>query len=110
MDSNTLKDAATIATPFLLFALGVVVAVVGYLIAGLINDLKEKNKDLEGKNTEAKKKAEQVERELLDFKAVLPKQYVLKDDYIRTISVFEKKLDDIGKEIKIFTGRKNAES
>lgn len=92
MDSSALKDIAIIATPFFIFALGVVVAAVGFLLKGLINGLKD---DTRG----AVEKTGRVERELMDFKAQLPRQYVLKDDYIRSMSNFEHKVDELGKKI-----------
>lgn len=77
-----------VVIPILLFCLTVTLAVVGFLLR---NKLGRVEKDIEA----AKAKAELVDKDLMEFKAVLPRYYVLKDDYIRTISVFEKKLDDM---------------
>lgn len=73
-----------VVIPILLFFLTVTVGIVGFLLRNKIRDIE--------KNVEA---ALRIERDLMEFKAMLPRQFVMKDDYIRTISVFEKKLDDM---------------
>lgn len=102
MDVLTVKDIAVIVTPFLTLIIGVGIGVIGYFLKSLHKDFREKVKetDLEIKR---------IEHELVEFKVQMPRQFVLKDDYIRTISVFEKKLDDIGGEIKNLIGRKNGD-
>lgn len=99
-------------SPLLIFGLGVLVAVIGYFI----------KKSYEGLEAKQEKAAEQAEKDMKDilkklaaiedesearigklntdlheFKAVIPRHYVLKDDYIRTISAFEYKLDNMDK-------------
>lgn len=83
------RDAVIhVVIPILLFCLTVSVGVVGFLLRNKIRDIE--------KDVEAALKAG---RDLLEFKAELPRHFVLKDDYIRTISVFEKKLDDMNANI-----------
>ena len=73
-----------VVIPILLFCLTVTIGVVGFLLRNKIRDIE---KDVDA--------ALQIERDLMEFKAALPRQFVMRDDYIRTISVFEKKLDDM---------------
>lgn len=93
MDAMTFKDFITILTPILFFVLSLAVGVVGFFVKGLINEMKGRINHLE--------------RDLSELKAVLPRQYVIKDDYIRTISVFEQKLDDIRDNIIKLIQREN---
>lgn len=88
MDVLTLKDIAALTTPFFLFALGAGVGAIGYFLKAL-------HKDINGKFAHAEGKIDRVEHDLMEFKAELPVRFVLKDDYIRTISSFEYKLDGL---------------
>lgn len=103
MDALNVKDLAIIATPFLLFALSGIVAIAGFLIRNMVVDLKASVK-------EAVEKAERAERNWMEDKARLPERYVFRDDYIRSISQFEYKLDGLGKKIDSLSRRSDGES
>lgn len=112
MDSQTLLDLANIVTPILLFVVGGVLAVIAYFLKNLHEEIKTKFSEIDETINEVKTsfsgavtkldekyshEISRLERDLLEHKAQLPRLYVLKDDYIRTISVFEHKLDSMDK-------------
>ncbi len=102
MDSSALKDLAAILTPVLIFVIGIGIGVIGYFLKSLHRDIREKF-------AEAEKKIAQVERDFMEFKALMPRQYVLKDDYIRTIASFDLKLDSMDKKMDSLIRRGNDE-
>ncbi len=64
---------------FFLFALGLIIAMLGYFMTHLAKDVKE------------------LERNMTICQSNMPKEYVLKDDFLGTISKIETKLDQIYK-------------
>ncbi|TAN59645.1 hypothetical protein EPN18_10100 [bacterium] len=100
MDMAQLKDIAVFMAPVLSFFLSIAVGMAGFFLKGLINGLKENI-------TNADAKAQRLEREFMEFKAQLPKQYVLKDDYVRALSSFEYKLDSLGKKMDTILKERN---
>lgn len=100
MDAQVLKDIALFLNPLLL-------AICAYFLVSLHKDWKQEKKDRKEKDADQDSKIAGVERDLMIFKAELPKQYVLKDDYIRTMSVFEQKLDEMNKNLLKLVKRTN---
>lgn len=122
MDSQTLLDLANIVTPILLFVVGGVLAVIAYFLKNLHEEIKtkfsqidERIKEVEASFSGAASKLDEkysheisrLEREFLELKAELPHKFTLKNDYIRTMSVFEKKLDDVHKNLLVLVKREN---
>ena len=64
---------------FFLLALGLIIAMLGYFMTHLAKDIKE------------------LERNMTLCQANMPKEYVLKDDFLGTIGKIETKLDQIYK-------------
>lgn len=104
MEALAIKDILLL---IISFVITVGLGIVGYSVKALHKDMKEKINEAVGKAEGAATKAGGVERELMEFKASIPRYYVLKDDYIRTISVFEKKLDDMNVNILKLVKREN---
>lgn len=100
MDIQVLKEIALFLNPILL-------AVCAYFLISLHSDWRRDKTDREKKTALQDAKISGIERELLTFKADLPKQYVLKDDFIRVISVFESKLDEANKNLIKLVKREN---
>ncbi|GAB6170769.1 hypothetical protein JCM15765_02470 [Paradesulfitobacterium aromaticivorans] len=46
-----------------------------------------------------KREIQEVKDDLADFKAVLPHNYVMREDFIRAVSGLDHKVDSIGREI-----------
>ncbi|MBI5328867.1 MAG: hypothetical protein HZB80_11365 [Deltaproteobacteria bacterium] len=92
MDSATLKDVIALVTPALMTIIGAGIAMIGYFLKSL-------HREIKSRFIAAEQKTDRVERDFMEFKTQLPKQYVLKDDYIRTISGVEYKLDSLDKKI-----------
>lgn len=67
-------------------------AIIGYLLKDIRTSVKEQQ-------TDQKDAIEKVKGDLANFKTQVAHQYVHKDDYIRTIASFDKKMDDVAKEI-----------
>lgn len=99
MDTASLKDIAALLTPVFSLIIGIGIGVIGYFLKSLHRDIKEKF-------AETEKKIAQVEREFMEFKAQMPRHYVLKDDYIRTISSFDLKLDSMDKKMDTLMRRR----
>jgi len=64
---------------FFLLALGLIIAMLGYFMTQLAKDVKE------------------LERNMTACQANMPKEYVLKNDFIGTINRLETKIDQIYK-------------
>ncbi len=78
----------TIVVPVVSLLIGVV----GYLLKDIRSSLKDNVKD-------HKEEIEQLKKDLANFKTMVAHQYVHKDDYIRVTASFDKKMDDVVKEI-----------
>lgn len=81
-------NMSSIAVQILLMVLSATLAALGYLIQDTRNTLKER----QAKQEEA---TELLAKELADFKAALPRQYVLREDFIRTTATLEAKIDRV---------------
>lgn len=88
MDLETLKTLTQIVTPIFLFGLGVAAAVIAWFLRKL-------DGSIETRFSAADAKAERIERDLAQLKADLPRDFVLRDDYIRVTTLLETKLDKI---------------
>lgn len=93
MEIETLRTVAVIATPVFLFFLGIGFGAIGYFLRSLHSDINRKFE-------EADRRIDRVDRDLMEVRTSMPTRYVLKDDYIRTISVFGQKLDEIFKRLE----------
>lgn len=97
----------TVLASILSAALGII----GYFLKDIRSTIKEKNKEQD-------LRIDKVEKEISDFKAALPRHYVLRDDFLRSVSNLDNKVDNISKEIgeinknlnKLIGGDKNARS
>lgn len=73
-----------IALPVFSLMLGVV----GYFLKDIRASINKSQEDQKGEIKE-------LQNDLTKFKMTVAHQYVLKDDYIRTIASFDKKMDDV---------------
>ena len=64
------------------------------------NSLSERLKSIDDATGRATTAAHQLERDFLSFKADLPMQYVMRDDYIRGQSIIEAKLDGLADKLE----------
>lgn len=71
---------------------GVVTGIIGYFLKDIRSSVKEKQENQD-------KKIDAVAKELNEFKAEMPKEYVLRDDFIREVSGLHLKIDRIGRDI-----------
>lgn len=99
MDIETLKLIAAIVTPILLFFLGIGVGAIAYFLRNIHSDINMKFAEVSAEFAETDKKIDRVDHDFMEFKAQIPTRYVLKDDYIRTISGFEFKVDELVKKV-----------
>lgn len=81
-----------IGTQILLMVLSATLAALGYLVQDTRKALK---KELERHDDAINGLA----KELFDFKASLPRQYVLREDHIRTTATLEAKVDRVASDI-----------
>ncbi len=100
MDVQVLREIALFLNPILL-------GVCAYFLVSLHKDWKQEKQDRKDKDTAQDEKIAQVEHNFMEFKADLPKHYVLKDDFIRVVSIFEKKLEDVSKNVLILVKGKS---
>ncbi|MBI5561305.1 MAG: hypothetical protein HY894_00390 [Deltaproteobacteria bacterium] len=87
-------------TQALLVCIGAGLGVIGYFLKALHRDIKEGS-------ARTDEKISMVERDFMEFKAELPRTFVMKDDYIRTIASFDLKLDSMDKKMDTLMGRRN---
>lgn len=66
------------------------IAILLFIIRSL---LKESNNHIKESLEERRQETNELRRELHEMKALLPQSYVLRDDYIRTMADFNRKLD-----------------
>ncbi len=99
MDVETLKAVTQFITPIFLFGLGVVSAVIGWFLRDLRRSIKDQfvrvNAKMDKLASTAEEKPDRIERDLNQLKADLPRDFVLRDDYIRVTTIQEAKLDKI---------------
>jgi len=82
-----------IGVQILLMVLSATLAALGYLVQDIRGALKQRQE----KQEEA---TELLSKELSDFKAAMPRQYVLREDFIRTTATLEAKIDRVDTNIK----------
>ncbi|MDK2902464.1 MAG: hypothetical protein PWQ93_383 [Clostridiales bacterium] len=85
-----MNDLPLEAYKVLFFALAAIMSVAGGIIAYLLKDIRS---DLKDQQKDQDQKIECIKNDMADFKATLPRQYVLRDDFIRTTATLEAKLD-----------------
>lgn len=85
---SLLLPALVITISFLSAAVGII----GYFL----KDIKTSQKEKDEKQDEEIKS---VKKDLADFKAQLPLDYVLRDDFVREISTFNRKMDRVIREV-----------
>ncbi len=102
MEIDYLKLIATVLIPFALLFLGTLIAAIKYFLKKFAEDIKtqftkleENIEALEEKIHENDEKVTRVERDFMDFKADLPRSFVLRDDYIRFGGILEKRIDTV---------------
>ncbi len=79
-------DIPNWALALLTIGFGVIFGVFGYFLKDIRASVKEKQ-------SEHTDEIKSIRKEFADFRADLPKEYVLRDDFIRTIAGIEKKMD-----------------
>lgn len=79
--------------PFVLLAVSAVFSVLAFFARRTINEFGEQNKA-------TMKRQEQLEKDFLHFQIQLPRDFVLKDDHIRHITIVEKKIDEVGRVVE----------
>lgn len=85
-----MNDLPLEAYKVLFSVLAAIMSVAGAIIAYLLKDIRS---DLKDHQKEQDQKIECIKNDVADFKAMLPRQYVLRDDFIRTTATLEAKLD-----------------
>ncbi|QGP91693.1 hypothetical protein MGLY_10350 [Neomoorella glycerini] len=84
----------------LLTILSAALGVVGYLLKDIRAGMKDNEK-------EQNERIELLKREMADFKANMPKEYVLRDDFVRAIAGLDHKLDRMAREVSIINSSLN---
>lgn len=82
--------------PLVILVLNVVLTALVGLVMFFMRDFRGSIRE---KFSEQDKKIDGVKDDLSEFKARLPQQYVLRDDFIRTITAFDTKLDRMGENV-----------
>ena len=82
-----------IGVMIMMAALMFVLGILGYFIRDLKRSLAEKDREQDSA-------IESIRRDFQDFRAKMPETYVLREDWIRTTTGFDKKLDDVAKQIR----------
>lgn len=85
---SLLIPALTITISFLSAAVGII----GYFLKDIKSSQKEKDASQD-------KAIEAVKDDLSDFKALIPRQYVHRDDFIRVVTGLDAKIDKIFSEV-----------
>jgi len=104
MDLDVIKVAVQILIPFVILFLGTIIAVFRYFLKRFTDDIKREFVRLETKIEENDKKVSEVERAFMAFQAQLPKEYVMRADYIRVTAIYEKKIDRLAELIGALDG------
>jgi hypothetical protein len=80
-------------------ALGVLVGILSSAIGVIGYFIKDTRAKMDMTIKENEKKVETVKDEFATFKAVLPKEFVMRDDFIRSQAALDNKIDIIGRDI-----------
>lgn len=85
----------TLYFPALMIAvslLGSAVLIIGFFVRYWMNNQEKKDKEQD-------EEIKSLRDDLADFKATLPRDYVLRDDFIRAVAGLELKVDRIGRDV-----------
>lgn len=88
---------------------GFLVGAVKWLLDRYQSHLDKRFESLERSNDAEHKEWQRIERELLELKATLPVDYVMRDDSIRQEVVINSKLDALAEKIDNFRDRRGNE-
>lgn len=69
------------------------------LLAALVYLVQDTRKSMQEKQKHQESETEAVKKDLADFKAVMPRQYVLREDFIRSTATLEAKIDGVSRDI-----------
>lgn len=94
------QDLLRTAAPFMLFALTVLMTIVGYLAKKVLSQLLIQIGELKVSVAASIGRTERLEKDFLEFKAQLPMMYVQKGDYVRHITNIEHKIDGMRLELQ----------
>ncbi|MDI3480805.1 MAG: hypothetical protein PWQ97_460 [Tepidanaerobacteraceae bacterium] len=75
------------------FAFWLLTTVVSVALAAISYFIKDIRQTIKEKQEKTEKKIEDIGNEFMEFKASLPRNYVLRDDFIRTTATLEAKID-----------------
>jgi uncharacterized protein Yka (UPF0111/DUF47 family) len=84
MPAGTVEVMVTVSIAIL----SALLAIIGYLLADIKKTLKEDINDHENE-------IEGIKKEFSEFKAGLPRQYVMRDDFLRSINTLDHKIDKV---------------
>lgn len=96
MTLEIVKVVGAILIPFVILFLGTIIAVFRYFLKQFADDIKREFAQLEASIEKNDERVNQVERDFMAFQVQLPKEYVLRQDHIRIIALFEKRVDKLG--------------
>ncbi len=82
-----------IGVMIMMAVLAAVLSILGYFIRDLKRSLAEKDREQDSA-------IESIRKDFQDFRVKMPETYVLREDWIRTTTGFDKKLDDVAKQIR----------
>lgn len=97
---NVPSEIASWFVSVLLIVLSAALGIVGYLL----KDIRAGMKDSEREQNE---RIELLKREVADFKANMPKEYVLRDDFVRAIAGLDRKMDRMAREVSTMNSSLN---
>lgn len=96
MDLEIVKVAAAILIPFCILFFAAVIGIFRYFLKNFAEDIKAEFTQLEAKIEKNDAKVLQVERDFMRFQVELPKEYVMRRDFLRVTTMLEKKIDALG--------------
>ncbi len=90
-------------TMILVTTLGIIVSIllagIGWILYGIWINLKTFQTAQDQRFKNAEQNISEIRNNFSDFKLFVPQNYVMRDDYIRTIATFDHKLDSLTKTI-----------
>jgi cell division protein FtsL len=85
-------DLYAVGFTILVAILSTTLGIIGYFLKDIRGSIKEKN-------FEQDKEIENLKEEVSDLRASLPREYVLRDDFIRAIASIDHKIDQVTKSL-----------
>jgi len=76
----------------LMIVLSMALGVAGYLLKDIRASIKEKSREQD-------EEIDGIKKDLADFKAQMPREYVLRDDFVRAVAGLDRKIDRVTREI-----------